>query len=79
MIPKQQQLPSECSICRDKIGLYQPFYTISIHPHFVKGHRDFSKQSVFCPNCFQAYENFLIEREVQENHKRNYKEMKGEI
>ena len=72
-----KQLPTECSICRDPIGLYQPYYTIMIHPHFAKDKRDFSKPTVFCPDCFHAYEDFLIEREVLTNHKKTMDDIKN--
>lgn len=74
-----RNLPSECSICKDPIKLYKPFYTITVHPHFVNDKRDYSGQKIFCPDCFHAYENFLIEHETIENHKRNMREMKGEL
>jgi len=67
----------ECDICHDQIGLYTPWYSVS-----VKGRLCIPKLKnnpmCLCRNCFQAYEHFLIEQETHENHKRNYLEMKGE-
>ena len=77
MNPAKMQLPTECGICRDKIGLYQPYYTVHIHPHFVKTEKDFTKPTVLCPNCFHAYEDFLIEREVITNHAKNMQDIKN--
>ena len=70
-------LPNNCSICRDPIGLYRPYYTITVHPHFAKMTKDIGLPSVFCPACFRAYENFLIEREVLTNHQKNMNDIKN--
>lgn len=64
-----------CDICKDKIGLYQPWYSVQ-----VKGHLTFTKElkanpMSLCPDCFHAYKDFLIEREVQENHKKHYNDL----
>jgi hypothetical protein len=48
-----------------------------IHPHFSKDKRDFSKPTVFCPDCFHAYEDFLVEREVLTNHKKTMDDIKN--
>jgi hypothetical protein len=71
----EKKLPKQCDICKDEIKLYKPYYTVMVRPHFTQLKESGIK--VFCPDCFHAYENFLIEHEVQENHKRNYQEMKG--
>ena len=67
-----------CDICHDKIGLYQPYYTVRIRGWLCFPNKDKPNPTTLCVTCYHAYENFLTEREVQENHKSNYKEMKGE-
>lgn len=68
-------IPKQCDICKDKIGLYKPWYSIK-----VKGHLAFSNiknnPMCLCPNCFNAYKDFLLEREIQENHRKNYYDIK---
>ena len=71
------QRPTKCGICNEAIGLYRPYYTIVIHPHFAKQDHDISLPTVFCPDCFHAYENFLIEREVITNHKKTMDDIKN--
>ena len=70
--------PKQCDICHDKIGLYQPWYSIQVKGRltFVNGLKN--NPMSLCVNCFHAYKNFLIEHEVQENHKRNYIDIKHE-
>ncbi len=71
----------ECDICHDKIKLYEPWYSVFIKKRLLGiKHSELMKQNptVLCRNCFQAYKNFLIEREVQENHKRNWIDIKKE-
>lgn len=62
-----------CDICSVRIGLYQPWYTIHVRGKLglpVKLREN--NPLTLCPDCFHAYENFLIERETMENHKRNW-------
>ena len=67
-----------CDICKDKIGLYTPWYSVRIKGRLCFTGKERPNPMILCVNCYHAYENFLTEREVQENHKRNMKEMKGE-
>lgn len=62
-------LPKQCDICLDKIGLYQPYYTVQTKGHLT-GDGWHKQIGVFCPRCFHAYKDFLTERKVTENHKR---------
>ena len=77
MISRILKIPDTCDICKDNIKLYEPYYTVKtdkIHCHVkVKGY----DKLVLCTNCFTAYQNFIIERTVQENHKNTMNEMKG--
>lgn len=66
-----------CDICHDKIGLYTPWYTVQVRGRLCSNGNRPNPMNL-CTHCFHAYENFLTEREVQENHKRNMIEMKGE-
>ena len=61
----------KCDICHKDIPMYEPWYSLKVNGHFM-GLPKKSEIHIFCPNCFKGYENFLIEREVQENHKQNY-------
>ena len=73
-------LPDKCDICLDKIPLYTPWYSVIIAGHFCKDPKDLTgnrEYQVLCKDCFQAYKNFIIEHRTEENHKRNYKDMKG--
>ena len=70
--------PKECDICHDPIGLYKPWYTVRVSPHLKITTRLKNNPTVLCPDCFHAYEDFFIELEVQENHKKHYKDVKGE-
>ena len=55
-------LPKICDICKDKIGLYQPFYTIQSESRFIwKGNE--KERVILCPACFHAYKDFLTSRE----------------
>lgn len=73
-------IPKECDICKDKIGLYQPWYTIRVKGKLAIPENIKKNPMNLCANCFHAYENFLIEREVQEEHKKNYIDIKkGEM
>lgn len=67
-----------CDICKDKIGLYTPWYSVHIKGKLCIPGKDRPNPMTLCTNCYHAYENFLTEREVQENHKQNMMEMKGE-
>ena len=64
---QKNQLPNRCEICKDRIGLYQPYYTIAVHAHFIKNKAEKEGVTVFCPNCFNAYEQFLTGRQIHEN------------
>lgn len=68
--------PKECDICHDKIGLYQPWYSIRVRGRLAFADGLKSNPMCLCPNCFHAYKNFLIEREVQECHKKNWIDIK---
>lgn len=69
-------LSKSCDICHDPIGLYKPWYTVKVSPHLKISTRLKNNPMVLCPSCFHSYENALIEMEVQENHKRNYQDMR---
>ena len=69
--------PKACDICHDKIGLYTPWYSVHIKGRLCIPQLK-SNPMTLCSNCFQAYRHFLTEREVEENHRQNMKEMKGE-
>jgi hypothetical protein len=77
MISRILKSPDHCDICKDNIKLYEPYDTVKadkIHCHVkVKGY----DKLVLCTTCFTAYQNFIIERTVQENHKNTMNEMKG--
>ena len=65
-----------CDICKDKISLYQPWYSIRVEGHLGSTKaKELKNPMSLCPNCFQAYKNFLVEHEVQENHKKNYNDL----
>ena len=73
-------LPDRCDICRDPIQLYSPWYSVMITGHFCddpKSTMGDKGYQALCPNCFHAYEKFIIEHRTQENHRKNYKEMRG--
>lgn len=74
---KLPRLPDHCYICKDPIRLYRPYYTVRIKGHLTKTGDVYSGEMVLCPDCFNAYDNFVIERITQENHKRTNKEMRG--
>lgn len=80
-MPETKRIPDRCDICQDKIGLYEPWYSIIMQGHHCLTPK--LKQAgekgylALCPVCFQAYENFIIEHETQENHKRHMKDIKG--
>lgn len=67
----------ECDICHDKIGLYTPWYTIKVRKRIGTKISVKHNPMIFCTNCFHAYEKFLIEQEVHENHKRNYEDVRN--
>ena len=68
----------ECDICHDKIGLYQPWYTVRVRGWIGSTKSLKANPTCLCPNCFNAYKNFLIEREVQECHRQNWMAIKKE-
>lgn len=68
--------PKQCDICHDKIGLYQPWYSVHVKGHLAITNELKANPMTLCPNCFHAYQDFLISQEVQENHKRNYQDIK---
>lgn len=57
-----KKLPQQCDICKDKIGLYKPYYTIMADGHFTKKKKD-EELVVLCPQCWRAYKDFLSSRE----------------
>ena len=69
-IPKQ--LPDHCDLCHDKIGRYEPWYTVVIDSHFSKDKEH--SETVFCSGCYLAYCDFLVERQVLATHIREMKE-----
>lgn len=64
-----------CDICHDKIGLYQPWYSIKVTGKLAIPDLK-ANPMCLCPGCFHAYQDFLVEREVLANHERNYKDIK---
>lgn len=64
----------ECDICHDKIHLYQPWYSVKVKGRLAIPRLKTNPMHI-CVNCFHAYENFLTEREVQENHRKNWHEV----
>ena len=72
----QQKLPQHCDLCHDPIGMYQPWYSILVNGHFVN---DDVKDdlAILCPDCFHAYEDFLLEREVNATHVREMNETRN--
>ena len=70
-------LTRRCDICNDPIGLYEPWYSIRVRGKLAFLHRDELKHNpmCLCRDCFRAYKDFLIEREVQENHKKHYEDV----
>lgn len=68
------ELPTRCDICRDKIPLYSPWYSVMITGHFCDDPKDITGEKGYqalCPSCFHAYKDFIIEHETQENHRRH--------
>lgn len=57
-----KKLPKQCDICKDKIGLYKPFYTVMSDGHFT-GIRKDKELLVLCPQCWRAYKDYLNSRE----------------
>lgn len=74
-----QKIPDQCDICKDPIKLYQPYYTVKIKKTIGGVKFKQEEQHYLCPNCFDAYKDFIIERTVQENHKKTMQDMKGAI
>lgn len=71
-----KSLSKQCDICSDKIGLYQPWYTIRVKGYLA--FTDLKKNPMcLCPNCFHAYKDFLIERETEMVHQKHYEEIKN--
>ena len=68
----------QCDICHDAIGLYTPWYSIQVKGHFASTDKTRANPMTLCVNCFHAYEHFLIKQETEQNHKKNYLDMKGE-
>ena len=66
-------LPKKCDLCNDPIGLYQPWYSIFIDPHFTKVNPK-NDVSVLCPECFKAYEIFLTQRALHSLHSKEIEE-----
>lgn len=68
-------LPKQCDICQDKIGLYQPYYTVTTRGyHTGDGWR--KQNGVYCPRCFYAYKDFLEGRKTGEIQRKNLDEVK---
>lgn len=67
----------ECDICHDKIGLYQPWYSVQVKGHLALTNDLKINPTVLCPECYQAYKDFLVEQEVEANHKKNLENMRG--
>lgn len=71
--------PKACDLCKDPIGLYKPWYSIRVKGIWASSKELKANPMTLCPDCFHAYKDFLIQHEVQENHKRNYNELIREI
>ena len=72
-------LEKRCDICNDLIRLYEPWYSIRVRGKLAFLHKGELKRNPMslCRECFHAYKDFLTEREVQENHRRHYLEVKN--
>lgn len=55
-------LPKQCDICKNRIGLYQPFYTLQSEGRCI-GLKRPKETAVLCPTCFHCYKDFLNSRE----------------
>ena len=72
--------PKACDLCKDPIGLYKPWYSIKVKGFWAYPTKDLKANPLtLCPDCFHAYKDFLIQHEVQENHRRQYGELIKEI
>ena len=69
-------IPDRCSICNEPINLYTPYHTVKLQRNISGMKIGFTEQTVFCQHCYRAYKDFLIERTVQENHKKTMKELR---
>ena len=58
-----KKLPKECDICRDRIGLYKPFYTLLVDSKFTGFRKKTNELTVLCPECFYSFKNYLNSRE----------------
>lgn len=68
-----------CDICHEPIGLYKPWYSVQVKG-FLASTKDLKwNPTVLCPECYQAYKDFLVETEVEMNHKKNLSDMKGSL
>lgn len=71
------KLYDHCMICKDPIKLYEPYYTVRTREHIGTLLKfNSTNEYALCPNCFHAYENFLIEQTTHENHKKHMEDIK---
>ena len=64
----------ECSICQKEIGLWQPYYTMTIKGHWDADFKD--KKRVFCRECFRKYQDFEYVQRVHSVHEQHMKDIK---
>lgn len=76
-VRKLDKLPKQCDLCKQYIGLYEPFYTIMMDSYFVKGKRLRNYMVAMCPNCWDAYHKYLTKREENFIHKKARAEVEG--
>lgn len=72
----QIPIPEKCDICREPIKIYQPYYSVRATKTIGGMKVGFMNQLYLCTNCFDAYQDFITERMVQENHKQTMKELR---
>lgn len=70
---KKPVLPKKCDLCQEPIGLYKPWYTVYVDPHFSNVSIEIG-MTVLCPECFRSYENFLYSRKTGVIHEREVRE-----
>ena len=68
--------PKVCDICHDPIALYRPWYSVKVSGKLAIPNLKANPMSL-CPDCFHAYEDFLVKQEVEANHKKNLENMRG--
>ena len=68
----------KCDICSDNIGLYTPYYTVNVKGWLCRVDQKRSNPMVLCASCYRNYEGLITQMEIQQNHNKNYMDMKGE-